>query len=236
MNQWNHYLSLKELKNHNFKIDKYSGYVYLVQYGNFVKIGKTINPIQRISSINGLAVNYAGENVKEIIISDRHSNYSENERKLHSYFNEHRINKGELFRLSLTNIRNTLPLLELKLEKSIISADQGVELRNKILDRYFFRRKIESVNFYNEKLVNVEYVLASKYSKLLEDTLGFEINTNYEDDASDFDFVRLILSCDLLIQITEIHEDEAYVSSILSSCLENINANAILILKKYKQM
>jgi hypothetical protein len=81
-----------------------------LQYKNGkVKIGKTGNPSERIKCIINHSKIYSGDSfrVVKILISQPHTNYNQNEKILHSFFQEFHCN-GEVFNTSLSNVINKL--------------------------------------------------------------------------------------------------------------------------------
>jgi len=94
----------------------YFGYVYIVPYGDYLKIGCTKNPIIRIQNINSTFKNYSlvdecESNSKLMLLSQPHVNYYETEKILHEFFDNKRRKSGELFDLSLNDILENLPYL-----------------------------------------------------------------------------------------------------------------------------
>ena len=87
-----------------------SGYIYLAQIGDLVKIGKTIFPYGRIIGLKVMFENYGDKEVGLCAISEEHRNYIANEKILHKYFEKDRIPKTELFRVdfdrAISEIRN----------------------------------------------------------------------------------------------------------------------------------
>ncbi|MCB6310396.1 hypothetical protein LI216_12565 [Mediterraneibacter glycyrrhizinilyticus] len=110
-NEWtiyekNEYNLLKELdfKNHSRK-----GYVYLLEYGNDVKIGTTKQPYFRIVELDRLAKNYSKTCTGSVAISPMHTSRFENEKKLHELFSDKLIGNGELFKTTIKNILDNIP-------------------------------------------------------------------------------------------------------------------------------
>lgn len=76
-----------------------TGYLYLVQIGDLVKIGKSIFPYGRVINLKVTFENYGNEQIGLCAISEEHKNYTENERLLHQHFKNNRIVGTELFKL-----------------------------------------------------------------------------------------------------------------------------------------
>ena len=70
------------------------GYVYLIEYGQHVKIGSTKRPARRMKQLNSIAVNYAGLTIGKIVISRPHTNFTENESQLHRLYGDKRVGLG----------------------------------------------------------------------------------------------------------------------------------------------
>ncbi|WP_029423510.1 GIY-YIG nuclease family protein [Alicyclobacillus macrosporangiidus] len=82
------------------KMRDYLGFVYVVEYGSFIKIGKTQNPHQRMKSIKSVGRNYGDTTIGRILVSRPHTNFNENERSIHEALSHHRV-RGELFAMTL---------------------------------------------------------------------------------------------------------------------------------------
>ena len=94
--------------------DKYTGFFYILEYGNFVKIGSTKSPHTRMQSLKRSAVNYNNSTIGRLALSAQHTNYVENEKVLHKHFSKFRKADSELFDLPFEDIVNNLPELEYK--------------------------------------------------------------------------------------------------------------------------
>ena len=96
------FAKIKEIENNNK--DKYTGFFYVLEYGDFVKIGSTKNPYQRLMALKRNAVNYGNLKIGRFAISIPHTNYVENEKHLHEYFKDKRKRGSELFDCALEEI------------------------------------------------------------------------------------------------------------------------------------
>lgn len=94
------------------------GYVYAIEYGNSIKIGRATNLQQRIKAIISNAENYSKVNVGRIVFSIPHTNHKENELLLHKAFQEKRQGRSELFNLTLDEFIGQIPMLEFKDEST----------------------------------------------------------------------------------------------------------------------
>lgn len=89
------------LKDFDYKNFSRIGYVYLLEYGKYVKIGTTKEPYSRIRNLSSLGRDYAEVSTGRVAISPTHINRNENEKILHKLFSESRVKNGELFSISL---------------------------------------------------------------------------------------------------------------------------------------
>lgn len=97
---------IKEIEKRNK--DKYTGFFYILEYGKFVKIGSTKNPYQRLMALKRNAVNYGEWKIGKIAISIPHTNYVENEKKLHEHFKSKRKQGSELFDCMFEDVLNSV--------------------------------------------------------------------------------------------------------------------------------
>lgn len=97
---------IKEIEKRNK--DKYTGFFYILEYGKFVKIGSTKNPYQRLMALKRNAVNYGKWEIGKVAISIPHTNYVENEKKLHEHFKSKRKQGSELFDCRFDDVLNSV--------------------------------------------------------------------------------------------------------------------------------
>ena len=76
-----------------------NGYVYILDVGDTVKIGKSINPKTRMASIE----NEIGKKMLRYFASPDCSNYSDIEKAMHEIFSDHRID-GEWFNVDFDEV------------------------------------------------------------------------------------------------------------------------------------
>lgn len=88
------YTLLKEL---DFNGCSKKGYVYILEYGDKLKIGTTKEPWQRLKSLKFMGNNYSNVCTGAILVSKAHYNRFENEKILHGIFSDSRYGDGELF-------------------------------------------------------------------------------------------------------------------------------------------
>lgn len=118
---------VKEIEKRNK--DKYTGFFYVLEYGKFVKIGSTKNPYQRLMALKRNAVNYGEWGIGKVAISIPHTNYVENEKKLHKHFKSKRKQGSELFDCTLEDVLNSVATI-------VIYKDDSEELELKA-DAFF---------------------------------------------------------------------------------------------------
>ena len=97
---------IKEIEKRNK--DKYTGFFYILEYGKFVKIGSTKNPYQRLMALKRNAVNYGEWEIGKVAISIPHTNYVENEKKLHEHFKSKRKQGSELVDYRFDDVLNSV--------------------------------------------------------------------------------------------------------------------------------
>lgn len=102
---------LKEL---DFTDYSKKGYVYILEYGDKLKIGTTKEPSKRLKSLKFTGKNYSDVLTGAILISKEHYNRFENEKILHKAFSDSRYGNGELFSISLNEAIEKV--LEIELE------------------------------------------------------------------------------------------------------------------------
>lgn len=104
--------------------DKYTGFFYVLEWDNFVKIGSTKNPYQRIMALKRNAETYGKSKLGRVAFSIPHTNYEKNERKLHKEFCSFRKAGSELFNISFDEIISNIP-------KDIDYLDESEEIDKK---------------------------------------------------------------------------------------------------------
>lgn len=96
---WNNFTELKECG--KFEIKEFFGYVYFVEYGKFLKIGSTRNPIERLRTLSSNARLYHDVVLGKIYITPMHTNFEKNEIILHNFFRDERKDNSELFDITI---------------------------------------------------------------------------------------------------------------------------------------
>lgn len=95
---------------------EFMGFFYVIEYGDLVKIGSTKNPYQRLSQIKRQASKYADIKIGKAAISKQHTNYRDNETKIHKLFSEYRKDGTELFNISFEMALSTIKNCGIKYE------------------------------------------------------------------------------------------------------------------------
>lgn len=103
---------LKQLEN-EIK-NSYLGVVYILQYGENVKIGSTNQPFTRYKTLKHNAEDYGNVKIGKISLSEAHTNYRRNESELHKIFRDYRRLGTELFNISFDNAIEKLGNIELE--------------------------------------------------------------------------------------------------------------------------
>ena len=86
----------------------YLGFIYFLEYGENIKIGYSQKPSNRMKQLEKQA-EYGKIKLGNVAISKPHTNYRENEKLLHQYFDQNRIAGTELFSVTLKQILSNLP-------------------------------------------------------------------------------------------------------------------------------
>lgn len=101
----------EELYQFEKSLKRYCGVIYGVEFGNRLKIGKTLMPYRRMKALNRIAM-YCGEKLGRVAVSVPHTNFSKNETKIHEIFSYARIKGTELFALSMDDFLTTLRTID----------------------------------------------------------------------------------------------------------------------------
>lgn len=94
-----------EKKNQN----KHTGFFYILEWDDLVKIGSTQNPYQRIMALKRTAETYGRSKLGRVAFSKPHTNYTSNEKRLHKYFSKYRQKGSELFNITFNKAINNIP-------------------------------------------------------------------------------------------------------------------------------
>ena len=87
----------------------YLGCFYALEHGDQLKIGSTRKPHQRLMSLKRTSEKYGEKEIGRIAVSAYHTNYADNEKKLHVFFSKSRKDGTELFDISLESFIENIP-------------------------------------------------------------------------------------------------------------------------------
>lgn len=100
------------------RTNKYMGYIYALEWDDMVKIGYTTNPYKRYNELKSYAENYSKSHIGKFALSREHTNYKNNEYKLHQHFKKHRKKGTELFDVTIHQVITEIPKCLLFLNES----------------------------------------------------------------------------------------------------------------------
>lgn len=83
---------------HNKK-NIFLGFIYVVEFGDMIKIGYTTSPRDRLMMLEKHSVKYGGVQSGRIFMSPAHMKYQDTERTLHKHFEKYRVPQKELFKI-----------------------------------------------------------------------------------------------------------------------------------------
>lgn len=139
--------------------DAWHGFVYFFEYGNYIKIGSTKNPYERIASLKNQA-RYHDFSTGRVAITVSHINYVENEKKLHEAFKKFRKNHLELFFLDFDKaIKEYQNYISFEFEKDIDNKDE--EFLNYLKNNLFSSRKFFNNEYLEESFLSLIYLSPS---------------------------------------------------------------------------
>ncbi|MCM1235402.1 MAG: GIY-YIG nuclease family protein [Ruminococcus flavefaciens] len=156
---------VKEIRN-----DKgdYLGYVYALECGEFVKIGCTKRPYQRLRYLINSIENYGRMDIKRFALTKAHSNYYRNERRMHEYFKMYRVDETELFELKFKKaVKAMSEILEFKNEsiESKYKADWIIEFITTLKNRIMIEDK-KIFNKMNDEDIDKAIHMLEKYKTM----------------------------------------------------------------------
>ena len=126
-NDWSISNDVKSFPNKG--MTRWHGYVYIIEYGEGIKIGCSKQPSKRINAIKSHARNYSDIIIGRIAVSTEHTNYKENEEMLHKHFGSFRKAKSEIFRISFGEALSSLPR---SIEYLDESADKEIDCNKRV--------------------------------------------------------------------------------------------------------
>lgn len=99
--------SVKEIE--RSRSSDYVGFIYVLEWDDAVKIGCTMYPYKRLIALKRQAEKYGNVKLGNFALSKGHTNFRENETKLHTYFSSSRKENTELFAISMEQILSSIP-------------------------------------------------------------------------------------------------------------------------------
>lgn len=90
------YNEIKQIE--DSRSNEYMGFIYVMEWGDNIKIGCTKSPYQRLKALKRQAEKYGNTSIDRVAITIEHTNYKENERIIHKQFEKHQIGNTELFK------------------------------------------------------------------------------------------------------------------------------------------
>lgn len=95
MNEW------IDFEFNNVKVEPNRGVTYVVEFGKYIKFGCTKNIKKRYSQLKNNAKNYYGVELGRCFCTVTHDLYKKTEKQFHQLLEDKRIDKTELFTISL---------------------------------------------------------------------------------------------------------------------------------------
>lgn len=95
-----------------------SGVVYVIEYGDCIKIGSTQNITERYKQLYKQATDYCNVTLGDCYYTVYHEKYKNTELLLHKLLNEYRKQGTELFYISITNFFNIVKNIEIDISKN----------------------------------------------------------------------------------------------------------------------
>lgn len=105
----------------------YLGLVYVIEYGDGIKIGMSSRFKKRLVALRKQE-RYGGLSVGTYRVTQLCTNYKEIEKQLHEYFREFRKSRTELFSLSLKEFLQKVPVLDFKDDGEVLMARDDARL------------------------------------------------------------------------------------------------------------
>ena len=142
--------------------ERFSGVVYAVEFGDYVKVGCTADVNHRFTALSNIARNYAMTSIGRIAITGFCNNWYECEAEAHAMLADYRINDSEMFSVDFDVAVDALKKLHLNLVGPI--TPQEIEEREKISEEMkdWFRQALQ----FDERTDPLTYVCASFHQML----------------------------------------------------------------------
>lgn len=126
---------------------EYFGYVYILEYGDFLKIGKSKNIYQRISALSHQGAKYSDLVIGDVAILPKCTNYGDIEKEVHRLLHSYAKEDTELFKIGF---RDAIAIIQ----NSNLNFKDESEYLNKRSDIFlngmknFFVGKTDSIIFH----------------------------------------------------------------------------------------
>lgn len=157
---------LKIFKNEDFgevstveRTSHATGFIYILEWDDMVKIGQTIKPHQRLVALKRQAEGYGSVKLGRFALSKEHTNFIQNEKKLIAHFKDYRKKDTELFKISIEEVLNNLP--KDMTYKNELNSDKEQQKFNHMLASLVFNPKATYNPFGGERVYYKDGVFAT---------------------------------------------------------------------------
>lgn len=124
------YSEFSRIKETETMIDgSFLGIFYALEWDDMLKLGQSSHPYTRIMAHKRNAENYGNVRLGRVAISCAHTNYRENELKLHTYFANQRVAGTEIFDISMDEFIESLSIVGLEYKDE----SEGIDKRSQIV-------------------------------------------------------------------------------------------------------
>ncbi|MCW6653642.1 phage antirepressor KilAC domain-containing protein [Aerococcaceae bacterium NML210727] len=132
----------------------YFGYIYVLEYGNSLKIGSTNNPYARIARLKSNAEKYGKQLIGRVALSTPHTNFRDVEKRLHQIFADFRKEGTELFNLDLEDVLSNDKVFDIKLEDNSEKLIERAEVVTEGFKSFLLTGKFPKNREYERELNN----------------------------------------------------------------------------------
>ncbi len=164
------------------------GFVYVVEYGEMIKIGFTEDPRERFSTKYKPALNY-GYEPGRIFISPAHRHYVDTEHALHKHFADFRVPKTELFKIKFSeNIPVMMCMaLELKMfeqgecdttNTNNVKEEREISMNNQKVNNADIRNEMKAAGLYYWQIAAKLGIAESTFIRWLRFELSDELKAD----------------------------------------------------------
>ena len=163
---------LKEIQKETEK--SYFGFFYVFEYGDFVKIGSTNQPYERVMNlIRSSKYNFV--ETGRFALSKRHTNFGDNERIIHKALDSYRNKGTELFQITLNEAINCIQRVNIEYKDESEQLEANSERITSMMKKYVTGEAYSDnqKTFYSQEFGSIRTI------KLNEDTwfVGKDIAT-----------------------------------------------------------